>query len=125
MPLSAWNFKSRGTPEHVLMKAGLVTVTSDGGGDYQIAPAPVLAAMFRDQKVPPLEEVVPQLSNLVVAHAYDQSGILDGSTLRMNTVGTLRTAGMTDAGFATFDKAIAQTANDVRAELAESRQATR
>lgn len=120
-PPTVWDFKRLGTPENMLVKAGMVQIV-DGDNGMIVAAGPKLAGLFpSDKAVPPLDNIVSFLTELVIAEAYDQSGFLSGGGLRMQAAKALKEAGMGNAGLHTLKEAIAEAAEVSRAQIAEQK----
>jgi hypothetical protein len=119
--LNVWDFKRCGTPEYVLVKAGLLMVSPADEGEI-VAPGPALSKLFQDQKVPPIENITPAMTSLVIAHALEKSDFIDTGTMRVQAVSTLREQGMTAAGISSLGPLIDKTAALVKQELAGKKQ---
>lgn len=121
----AWTFKQLGTPENILVKAGLIEV-EDVSGDMSLKAGPKLSELFTDTKaVPPLEKIVPAMTHLVVAHAYDQSGFIASTDIRIHAKDTLNEAGIGNAGFQKLNGMIEETTQNAAQEIAKQKQAIR
>jgi hypothetical protein len=117
--LNVWEYKRLGTPEHVLLKAGMVEI-DDSRGESMMVAGPKLAGLFQNGKPPALETIATAMTDLVFADLYDKSGYLDGSGLRIRASSDLRAAGITETGLSALNKAITESANGIRVEMARS-----
>jgi hypothetical protein len=117
--LNVWEYKRLGTPEHVLLKAGIVEVDDSKEQSVMVA-SPKLAALFHNNSAPALDKIAATMTDLVFADLYDKSGYLDGSTLRIQATAALREAGITETGLAVLYKAIVESAVAIKEELASN-----
>ena len=124
MEPTLWDFKRTGTPQNVLVKAGFVQVGNQNG-EMTLEEGPNLKRAFGSAAIPPLETLVPAMTDMVVAHAYDKSGFLASGDLRIQAVATLRQAGMSNTGIGSLTQAIETAAGVAQGELAVGQKARR
>jgi hypothetical protein len=117
--LNVWEYKRMGTPEHILLKSGVVAIDSSGDESKVIA-GPKFAGLFKDNAVPAIEDVATPMVDLVFANLFDRSGYLDGSSVRVQASATLREAGISEAGLASLNKTIDQTATEITSEMSKA-----
>ncbi len=124
MQPTLWDYKRTGTPQNVLVKAGFVQV-SDKNGEMTLEAGPNLKRAFGSADVPALDTLIPAMTDIVVAHAFDKSGFLSSGDLRIQAVATLRQAGMSNTGIGSLTQAVETAAGVAQGELATGQKARR
>ena len=119
-----WEFRRLGTPENILVKAGIFSVADHPDG-MSLMDGPKLSSLFGGQEVPLITAIAPAMINIVIAHAFEKCGFLSFRDIRMQAAGILRQAGITNEGFYKLDNAIAEAIEMAKKDLAEERLARR
>jgi hypothetical protein len=95
-------FKRVGTPEFILAEANLVKVNEGRNADT-IEPGEELVKLFpADKPMPPIEKLIPGLTAMVQAKAYDAVPYLAGNSARLDALRSLNAEGLTHEIIATI-----------------------
>jgi hypothetical protein len=109
------DFKRAGTAEFVLAQAKLVEVIATRDDDSVVF-GNAMQKLFREGSQPAPDAVIPAMVSLVTAHAFESSGFIEGTTLRMQAVATLREQGISESGLLGLLQTISTTAQAIKTE---------